>query len=236
VPKDKEALYASLVASAPAVTELEELEEDDVSEAPPPKEKVVAKVKGKKGKKVAPEASTQVTTRSYTRADVDRTTVPNTELHDSPLAPSTAPSPSFVAPSMAPSSAPRFSPAIPSPHLSDAPVEHIPIPCGSNITIPSIARKRRAPKPDSSATSSETPTTLSLIENVDMVDLIEHRQKTGTTHPAYTRIQEFLTKVCTHSRYIFHSLPFPFNSSLFVNYICPSSYFDFLHAGWCESY
>ena len=73
VPKEEEDLYNSLVRSAPDVCDVVEEPDEDVDVEPPVKvkEKVVPPVKGKKGKKGkndVPQASTQVTTRSYTRA------------------------------------------------------------------------------------------------------------------------------------------------------------------------
>ena len=47
-----------------------------------------------------------------------------------------------------------------------------------------------------SATSSELPNTLALIENVDMVQLMLDSELAGGSLPTYTRIQEFIAKVC----------------------------------------
>ena len=58
-----------------------------------------------------------------------------------------------------------------------------------------MPRKRKAVAPDTSATSAEMSTSYSLIENVDMVDLIEDLMKSKIQPPAYRRIQEFLAKV-----------------------------------------
>jgi hypothetical protein len=49
---------------------------------------------------------------------------------------------------------------------------------------------------DTSATSSDAPNTLSLIKNVDMVQLMLDSEVAGGPLPAYTRIQEFIAKVC----------------------------------------
>jgi hypothetical protein len=62
-----------------------------------------------------------------------------------------------------------------------------------------VPRKRKAVAPDTSATSSDMSSSLFLIENVDMGELIEDLMKTKVPHPAYRRIQDFLTKVCLHS-------------------------------------
>jgi hypothetical protein len=48
---------------------------------------------------------------------------------------------------------------------------------------------------DTTATSSESPNTLSLIENVDMVQLMLDSEVAGGPLPAYTRIQDFIAKV-----------------------------------------
>ena len=243
VPKEEEDLYNSLVRSAPDVCDVVEEPDEDVDVEPPVKvkEKVVPPVKGKKGKKGkndVPQASTQVTTRSYTRATSQRTSVPDTSTLGSPsAAPSIAsPVPIIVAPTPPPPIAlslePSCAPSVaPSPTPSDAPSEQAPsdqppIPSESNVTVPSLPRKRRASTFDNSATSSEKPTTLSLIENVDMVEILEVRRKTGTFHPAYNRIQDFLTKVfilspcialiylcCIDDLQIIHFLIFSYSSS-----------------------
>jgi len=166
VPEAEEALYSSLVASAPEVIELEEEPEEDASPAPPTtvKEVVSAKGKGKgKGKRVA---SSQVSTRSYTKASVPHTPVPEKTVVGSPSA-----TPSAIAPDL------------------------VPTPSHSGVTLPSVPRKRKALAPDTSATSSEKSSSLSLIENVDMGELIEELMRTKVPPPAYRRIQEFLTKV-----------------------------------------
>jgi hypothetical protein len=64
---------------------------------------------------------------------------------------------------------------------------------------------------DTTATSSESPNTLSLIENVDMVQLMLDSEVAGGPLPAYTRIQEFIAKVCIFSLPHFpNSFPFGF--------------------------
>jgi hypothetical protein len=59
-----------------------------------------------------------------------------------------------------------------------------------------LPRKKKAALLDTSATSSDAPNTLSLIENVDMVQLMLDSEVAGSPLPAYTRIQEFIAKVC----------------------------------------
>ena len=163
VPEEEEPLYNSLVSSAPEVIELEEEPEEDENPAPPAIDKEVAPVKAKgKGKRVA---SSQVSTRSFTKASVQRT--PATTVVGSPTATPSAPS-----------------------------RDHVPAPSHSGVTIPSVPRKRKAVAPDTSATSSEKSSSLSLIENVDMGELIEDLMRSKVPPPAYRRIQEFLTKVC----------------------------------------
>ena len=84
VPDVEESLYNNLVTSAPEVVELkEELKEDN--SAPQSIEKDVAPVKGKaKGRKVVPHASSQVSTRSYTKASVQHIVAPATTVVGSP--------------------------------------------------------------------------------------------------------------------------------------------------------
>ena len=69
-------------------------------------------------------------------------------------------------------------------------------PSQSDISIPHVPCKRKVVVPDTSTTSSEKPSTFSLIENVDMRELIEDLIKTKLPPPAYHCIQEFLTKIC----------------------------------------
>ena len=166
VPEVEESLYNSLVDTAPEVIEFEE-EPEEETPVPQPIEKDVVPVKAKgKGRKLVPHASSQVSTRSYTKASVPRVVPPATTVVGSPSA-----IPSAAAP------------------------DPIPDPSHSGATIPSVPRKRKAVAPDTSATSSERSSSLSLIENVDMVDLIENIMKTKVTPPAYRRIQDFLAKV-----------------------------------------
>ena len=93
VPDAEAYLYNSLVTSAPEVIELEEEPEED-NPAPPSHEKDVASVKGKgKGRKLVPLASSKVSTRSFTKASVQRTAGPATTVVGSPSATPSAPSP-----------------------------------------------------------------------------------------------------------------------------------------------
>jgi hypothetical protein len=176
IPEAEEPLFNNLVSSAPEVIELEEEPEEDESPAPPTIIKEVGSGKGKgKGKRVA---SSQVSTRSYTKASVQRTAAPATTVVGSPT---TTP--------------------------SAYPPEPVPTPSHSGVNIPSVPRKRKAIAPDTSATSSEKSSSLSLIENVDMGDLIEELMRTKVPPPAYRRIQEFLTKVsATFSSFFIHSI------------------------------
>ena len=167
VPDVEEALYGSLVNSGPDVIELDE-EPDEPTPAPPSVEKDVAPVKGKgRGKKVLAHASSQVSSRSNAKPSVQRNVVPATTVIGSPTK---TPSAALANPVVAPSH--------------------------SGVTIPSVPRKRKAVAPDTSATSSEISSTLSLIENVDMAELIEELRNTKVPPPAYRRIQDFLIKVC----------------------------------------
>jgi hypothetical protein len=154
VPEVEEALYSSLESSAPEVIELEEEAEEDENPGPPPIVKKVGSAKGKgKGKRVA---SSQVSTRSYTKASVQRTPVPVATVVGSSLA-----TPSAIAP------------------------DFVPAPSHSGKTLPSVRRKRKALAPDTSATSFEKLSSLALIENVDMGELIEELMRTKVPPPAY---------------------------------------------------
>ena len=170
VPKVEEPLYNSLASSVPKVIELEEEPEEDENPAPPTNDKEAALVKAKgKGKRVA---SSQVSTRFFTKASVQRT--PATSVVRSPTAPSW---------------------------------DHVPALSHSGVTIPSVPRKKKAVAPDTSATSSEKSSFFSLIENVDMKELIKDLMRSKVPPPAYRRIQEFLTKVCaTFYCFSVHSL------------------------------
>ena len=158
-----ESLYNNLVTSAPEVIELEE-EPKKENPAFQSIEKDVAPGKGKgKGRKLVPHASSQVSTRSYTKASVRRVVAPSTTVVGSPNTTPSAPPPDLVA-----------------------------APSHSGATIPSLPRKRKAVAPDNSATSSERSSSLSLIENVDMGDLIEDLMKMkvplALPHTAISRI------------------------------------------------
>ena len=88
----QEPLYNSLAFFAPEVIELEEEPEEDENPAPPTNDKDVAPVKAKgKGKRVA---SSQVSTRSFTKASVQR--IEATTVVGSPTATPSAPSRDLV--------------------------------------------------------------------------------------------------------------------------------------------
>ena len=75
-------------------------------------------------------------------------------------------------------------------------------PSHSSATISSVLCKRKAIALDTFATSSSS---LCLIENVDMGELIEDLVETKVPPPAYRRIQDFLTKVCVLFHCFLHS-------------------------------
>ena len=103
----------------------EEPEEDNP--APPSVEKEIVPVKGNgRGKKVLAHASSQVSTRFYTKTSVQRHVAPATTVVGSPTA---TPSAALASPVVAPSH--------------------------SGATIPSVRRKTKAVASDTSATSSE---------------------------------------------------------------------------------
>jgi hypothetical protein len=158
------------------VIELEEEPEEEIP-APPTIEKEVAPVKGKgKGRKLVTLASSQVSTRSYTKVSVQRNVAPSNTVVGSPSATPSAPPPNPVA-----------------------------LRSHSGATIPYVPRKKKAVAPDTSATSLEKSCSLSLIENMDMGELIEDLMKTKVPPPAYRRIQDFLTKVCVPFSCFIHS-------------------------------
>ena len=196
VPDVEEPLYNNLVSSAPEDFELEDEPGEDENLAPPTNDKDVAPVKAKgKGKKVS---SSQVSTRSFSKASIQRT--PATTVVGSPTTTSSTPFRDFV---LAPSH--------------------------SDVNIPSVPRKRKAVAPDTSANSSEKLSSLSLIKNVDMVDLIEDLMRSKVPPPAYRGIQDFLTKVCAIFSY------FPVHSFYFNNF-CLIISLHFLFPGWSGSY
>ena len=174
VPDVKELFYINLVCFAPKIIELEEEPVEDENPSPPTNEKDITPVKGKgKSKRVA---SSQVSTRFFTKASVQQNLAPATNVVGSPT-------------------------AIPSAPLSN----HVLAPSHSGATIPSVHRKRKAIAPDTSATSSKRSSSLCLIENMDMRELIEDLMKTKVPPPAYRRIQDFLTKVCVPFHCFLHS-------------------------------
>ena len=151
------ALYNNLVSTARKVIELEEEPEEDDNPAPPTIVKEIGSAKGKgKGKRAV---SSQVSTRFYNKASVQRTTDPTTTVVGSPSTTLSA-----IAPD----------------------IDHAP--SHSGVTVPSVPRKRKAVAPDTSATSSEKSSSLSLIENVDMEELIEDLMQTKVPPLAYRRI------------------------------------------------
>ena len=193
VPVEEKPLFDSLVTSAPE-DNIVTFEEPDTVEIPPPPPKV-PRGKGR-AKKSGTQASSQVVTRSGSKPSFEPPTLP--------LSPSLAPSvPPSVAPSGTPSAFPPQSNATPS---------------QSGTSLLSLPRKRKAALLDTSATSSESPTTLALIENVDMVQLMLDSEIAGSPVPAYTRIQEFIAKVCMFSFAIDHT-PFRLDCFLFLLHV-----------------
>ena len=161
--------------------EVIELEEEPEEDENPAPPTVVKEVGSVKGKGRGKRvASSQVSTRSFTKASVHPSTTPATTVVGSPTA-----TPSALAP------------------------EHVPAPSHSGVTIPSVPRKRKAIAPDTSATSSKKSSSLSLIENVDMGELIEDLMRIKVPPPAYRRILDFLTKVNpTFSYFSIHFIQF----------------------------
>ena len=160
VPEAEKSLFNTLIAFGPKVIELEEEPDENDNLAPSTNVKEVGSAKGKdKGKRVA---SSHVSTRSNSKASVQRTPTLVTTVVDSPTATSSAVAPDLL---------------------------------HSDVALPSVPRKKKAVAPDTSTTSSEKSSSLFLIENVDMEELIEDLMKTKIQPPAYRCIQEFITKV-----------------------------------------
>ena len=189
VPPEEKPLYSSLVRSAPEVTIVHD-EEPDILDLPPPMPKA-PKAKGR----------AKITGTHSTRS-ASKTPVQPPTLLQSP--PST--------PSIAPSAAPSITPSASRPQA-------IATPSDSNTSLLSLPRKRKAALLETSATSSDSPSTFSLIENVDMVQLMLDCDLEGGPLPAYTRIQEFIAKVCVFFIGI-HQTPFHLVCIFF-----PSSFF-----------
>ena len=183
IPKMEAVLYNTLVSSALEVNELEK-EPKENNPAPLSNDKDVASVKGKgKGRKIVPYASSQISIHSFTKASVQRTVGPATTVVGSPTATPFAYAPDLVA-----------------------------APSHSGTTISLVPHKRKVVTFDISATSSERSSSLSLIENMDMEELIKDLMKTKIPPPAYCRIQEFLTKVCMPlSCFIYSFNPVPYS-------------------------
>lgn len=194
VPPQEQQLFDSLIRRAPNVVVLMEEPIDAVEPVVVPNEKDVMEVKGKtkvkgkgkgKGKKAVAQSSTHVTERSYTVASIHPTSTPTTTIVGSPsIAPSIAPS---ITPLETPEYVPDPSP-IGFPSQSEAPSQ-------SGASLPIVPRKRKALAPDTSATSSGAPSTLLLLENVDMVQEFEVMETKGEKSAAFIRIEDFIKKV-----------------------------------------
>ena len=195
VPVEEKPLYSSLSSSDLELT-IVPFEELDIVELPPPPPKA-PKAKGR-----AKNTGTQ-STRSASKIPVQSPT----KLQSPPSTPS-------VAPSAAPLAAPSLTPSASRPQIIETPSH-------SGTSLISLPRKRKAAILETSATSSESPTTLALIENVDMVQLMLDCDLAGAPLPAYTRIQDFIAKVRIFPISIC-LLCFPF---IWLPYFFPSSCF-----------
>ena len=160
---EEKIFFSSLVSCAPEDS-IVPFEKPDIVELPPPPPNTP------KGKGRAKNTATQVTSHIPTRS------APKT-----PIQPPTV----LQSPSGTPSFAPSLAPFI---TLSASRAQIIATPSHSGTYLFSLPRKRKAALLDTSATSSESPTTLALIENVDMVQLMLDSELAGGTLPAYTRI------------------------------------------------
>ena len=170
VPPEEKPLFSSLVSSAPEEI-IAPFEEADLVELPPPPPKAP------KGKGRAKNAAIQAPSHLPTRSAA------NTAIHK----PNLLQSPSSTPP-IAPSLAPSITPSASRPQTNATPSH-------SGTSLLSLPRKRKAALLDTTATSSDSPNTISLIENVDMVQLMLDSEVAGGPLPAYTHIQEFIAKV-----------------------------------------
>ena len=140
---EEKPLFASLVRSAPEEN-IVTFEEPDIVELPPPPK---ASQEKDRAKKTATQASSQVVIRFASKT---------------PIGP-----PTFLpSPSSAPSVALSIAPSGPSLAFGS---QSIATPSHSSTSLLSLPCKRMAVLLDTSATSSESPNTLALIKNVDMV-------------------------------------------------------------------
>ena len=141
VPVQKRALYDVVTGALDDVVHVD-LDTHDFKPPPPLPTSTVSPMPKGKGKKSFKPSSTHMTTRFATKASAPNTNVVGSPSIAPSAAPSLTPSAILVGPALAPSQ--------------------------SNISIPFMPRKRKAVALDTSATSSEIPRTLCLIENVDM--------------------------------------------------------------------
>ncbi len=203
---EEKPLFASLVSSAPddSIVPFKEL---DIIELPPPPPKVR---KGKnRAKNTAIPASSNLVTRSASKTLVQP--------------------PTFI---RSPSSTPSVTPSVaPSITLSISCPQTIATHSHSGTSLISLPCKRKAALLDMSATSSESPNTLALIENVDMVQLMLDSELARGPLPAYTRIQEFIAKVCIFPFVNFYD---PFVLVCFFSLLLFSH--EVLIAGWGRSF
>ena len=77
--------------------------------------------------------------------------------------------------------------------------DNIVVPSHSGVTIPSVPRNRKVVWPDTSATSSKRSSSLSLIENVDMGNLIEDLMSTKVPLKPTAASKNFLPRCVCHS-------------------------------------
>ena len=99
----------------------------------------------------------------------------------------------------------------------------------SGVTIPSVPRNRKAVAPNTSATSWDRSSSLSLIENVDMGNLIEDLMSTKVPLPADRRIQKFLTNVCVSFICLSHSF---YEFSWLISHSFFLIHLHFCSTGW----
>lgn len=93
---------------------------------------------------------------------------------------------------------------------------HVVVPSNSGAAIPSVPHKRKVIALDHLTIFSESSSSIVLIKNVDMEELIQDLMKTKVPPPAYRCIQEFITKVCMSFYCVIHSFHVVPHSFLFL--------------------
>ena len=187
IPTSEEALYQNLIQTAPV--EMVDLKEPkELQEQPSLQKESDNAEKGTKDKKAAKDKKNKQGSASATQASQA-----NVSTHSATKAIVDATTASATTGVGSPSVAPSLSVPTPSQRKWNAPSAQL---C-----------KRKTIASDPSVTSSESHSISTFIENMDMAKLIERYSATKLHHPSYTRIQEFLAKVCPFTLLFYASLP-----------------------------